>query len=209
MSEGKRAESPSGLRAQKKLRTLFELCSAARRLAVERGLDATTVDDIARAVGVSPRTFFNYYDTKMDAIVGPVTEIGTPEARQRFIDGGPSGVLIDDLTWLYSTGFEPESAIRESVSLVIELIKGDSRVLAAFIAAGVRQEAAVGELLTARLGEVSPEFVGLVAAIMSTLTTQAARTMAEDPARSLSTALEERRAMAARLFHRPHDTAEE
>ncbi|WP_306361488.1 helix-turn-helix domain-containing protein [Nocardia sp. CC227C] len=58
---------------------------AARRLAAEQGLDATTTDDIAKAVGVSPRTFFNYYETKLDAVVGPVGEIGTPEARTEFV----------------------------------------------------------------------------------------------------------------------------
>ncbi|MEU4343911.1 helix-turn-helix domain-containing protein [Nocardia sp. NPDC023852] len=201
MSPSKRAEPTIGLREQKKLRTELDLCMAARRLTIERGLDATTVEDIARAVGVSPRTFFNYYETKMDAVVGPVGEIGTPELRELFTAGGPTGVLMDDLTWLFAAGFEPESEVREGISLVIEIIKTEPRVLAAFVASGVRLEATLGELLSARLGsEASPEFTSLAAGVMTTITTRAAMSSAGDPTVSLAAAMRDHCAMAARLF---------
>ncbi|MEU0505715.1 helix-turn-helix domain-containing protein [Nocardia sp. NPDC005998] len=204
MSKANRDERPIGLREQKKRQTLLDLCMAARRLAVERGLDATTVEDIARAVGVSPRTFFNYYETKMDAIVGPVDEIGTPELRAEFIAGGPSGVLMDDLTWLFAHGFESETVVREGISLVAALIKTEPRVLAAFVASGARLESVIGELLSARLGtDLSPEFIGLAAGFMTTITTRAAMSSANDPTVSLAAAVHQHGAMAARLFEQP------
>lgn len=46
------------------------LAAAARELTLRRGLDAVTVDDIADAADVSPRTFFNYFSSKEQAIVG-------------------------------------------------------------------------------------------------------------------------------------------
>ncbi|MFD4459585.1 helix-turn-helix domain-containing protein [Nocardia sp. NPDC058480] len=199
-----------GLREQKKQRTLLDLCLAARRLAVERGLDATNVDDIAKAVGVSSRTFFNYYDTKLDAIVGPIGEIGTPEARQQFVAGGPTGVLIEDLTWLHAAGYQPESEVREGIALVTKIIMAEPRVLAAFIASGVRMEAATAELLSARLGaDVTPEFASLTAGIMTTITTRAAMSLAADPNGSLAAALHEHCAMAARLFDQLDDDTRE
>ncbi|MFI6868996.1 TetR/AcrR family transcriptional regulator [Nocardia sp. NPDC050406] len=199
MAEENHAEL--GLRERKKRRTRLDLCMAARRLTIEKGLDATTTDDIAKAVGVSPRTFFNYYETKMDAVVGPVGEIGTPSARTEFVGGGPTGALIDDVVWLYASGYEPDDEVRESVALVAEIIKTEPRVLAGFIAAGSQHEEALRELLVARTrGAVSAEYAGLVAGLMSTLSTRAAMSLAANPSRPLAEALRAQCAMAADLF---------
>jgi AcrR family transcriptional regulator len=66
----KATEPPStGLAARKKQRTRQQLAEAAAELFYERGYDATTIDDIAAAVDVSPRTFYRYFPTKEDLVV--------------------------------------------------------------------------------------------------------------------------------------------
>jgi len=60
----------SGLRERKKAETLAALQDAALRLADRHGVDKVSVEAIADAAGVSPRTFFNYFATKEDAMIG-------------------------------------------------------------------------------------------------------------------------------------------
>jgi AcrR family transcriptional regulator len=47
-----------------------EIARAAWQLFDERGYEAATVDEIARAAGVSRRTFFRYFGSKEDVVVG-------------------------------------------------------------------------------------------------------------------------------------------
>jgi AcrR family transcriptional regulator len=45
-----------------------EIAETAVALFAERGFDETTVEDIARAVGMTKRSFFRYFPTKEDAV---------------------------------------------------------------------------------------------------------------------------------------------
>ncbi|KUG57018.1 hypothetical protein AVL61_15650 [Kocuria rosea subsp. polaris] len=58
------------LRARKKAETWSAIHEAAAALAVEHGVEGTTVEAVAAAAGVSPRTFFNYFPAKEDAVLG-------------------------------------------------------------------------------------------------------------------------------------------
>jgi AcrR family transcriptional regulator len=57
-----------GLRERKKLGTRWALSDAALELALERGLENVTRQDIADRAGVSLRTFNNYFTGKYEAV---------------------------------------------------------------------------------------------------------------------------------------------
>lgn len=62
------SDSP-GLRERKKTQTRVAIQQATLLLALGRGLDAVTVDEIAAAANISVRTFRNYFGSKEEALV--------------------------------------------------------------------------------------------------------------------------------------------
>jgi len=70
--------APPGLRDRKKLATRHTLSSAAFELAMERGLENVTIEDITTRADVALRTFSNYFASKYEAICA----IGADRARR-------------------------------------------------------------------------------------------------------------------------------
>lgn len=64
----KLGKPPAGLRERKRRETRAALSVAAIRLSMQRGWENVTIDDIAVAANVSPRTFRNYFATKAEAV---------------------------------------------------------------------------------------------------------------------------------------------
>ncbi|MGC0410220.1 AcrR family transcriptional regulator [Streptomyces sp. SAI-195] len=66
---------PVSLTERRKAETRMEIARAAARLFVGQGLRATRAEDIARAAGVAPRTFYRYFAAKEEA-VAPLYALG-------------------------------------------------------------------------------------------------------------------------------------
>src|ERR1700740_137578 len=84
------------LRERKKLGTRRLLRRGALDLIAERGMANVTVEDIAEAADVSPRTFFNYFPSKEAALFGSDPEL-IPVLRERVIHTAPGEPALEAL----------------------------------------------------------------------------------------------------------------
>jgi AcrR family transcriptional regulator len=93
--------APSSLRERRKAETWAALHDAAASLALEHGIEQTTVEAIAESAGVSPRTFFNYFRAKEDAILGLREPQVDPEELSRVSTSATD--LLDQVSVLLMT----------------------------------------------------------------------------------------------------------
>jgi AcrR family transcriptional regulator len=164
--------APASLRERKKLATRRLLRRVALILVAERGLANVTVEDIAEAADVSPRTFFNYFPSKEAVLFG-----GDPDRaadlRDRVAGSAPGQpalealrvVLADDAEAmaqeLRSLGGDPADWLRR-----MRVARTDPHVRAAHAAQMALMDRAVADGLAARLGtdqETDP-YPGVLAA---------------------------------------------
>ena len=139
------------LRERKKAATREALQATALRLAVRNGLDALTVEAIAEAVDVSPRTFFNYFGSKEEALL-PSDE-GRHVELQQAIAARPSDeppletlhAVIRDLAVRISER-------REETTLRMQLVRENPSLLPRHLANFATFERVLVEAIAARTG---------------------------------------------------------
>jgi AcrR family transcriptional regulator len=146
----------TGLRERKKLATREALARAARRLALERGLERVRVEDIAAEVGVSPRTFNNYFSSKEQAIVSIAVDRAA-ETCAALRARPPGEPLVDALSHaLISEEFGdirpgPDSMARLRLILSSPALRGE------YLNAMVATERPLADAIAERLGAGSTD----------------------------------------------------
>ncbi|MEU0487667.1 helix-turn-helix domain-containing protein [Nocardiopsis sp. NPDC006139] len=69
-------EPTPGLRERTRRAVHREIAEAGMALFLDQGFEETTVDQIAEAAGISRRSFFRYFATKEDVVLGDMIERG-------------------------------------------------------------------------------------------------------------------------------------
>jgi AcrR family transcriptional regulator len=145
----KAPENEDGLRARKRRATRRRLAETGLKLFLQQGYEATTLDQIAEAAGVSRRTVFHYFDQKEDILLA--WKAGFADAMRMAILAQRPGKRPLDLTLdaflQLASQFEADDHIR-----IERLLASTERLDASKHAKYAEQEQAVFEALT----ELSP-----------------------------------------------------
>jgi AcrR family transcriptional regulator len=89
------SEMPQGLRERKRLETSDRIIEKGLKLFVKNGYEATTLDAIAEAAGISRRTFFYYFKSKEDVLLA-AHDSGFREAlKPAMLDESPDQAPLD------------------------------------------------------------------------------------------------------------------
>jgi len=166
------SEAEPGLRERKCLATRDALIQTARALSAEHGFSHFTIEQLCEQVGVSRRTFFNYFPTKDDAFLGQHCEGIPADVAEDFVRKGTSpraGTLSDGLL---DDMVEVLCVLAESMPFTRETFEQTQAAIAKD-----RREAAFRELIARREGIDPNDPRAQMATAL--LTTVAHRTVAE------------------------------
>lgn len=159
-------EVPPGRRERKKQATRQALQDAALRLVAERGLDQVTVEDISEAADVATRTFFNYFSSKEEALLGNSPR--NVAAVHRLVVERPAGESPLEAVCQVLRAMILELAERREESLLRQqVIERHPGLLARQLGVYASFERALAAAVTERLGpeRADPSYARLVAAV--------------------------------------------
>ena len=134
--------------------TASRLTTVSRRLTAERGLNGFTIEEVCDEVGVSRRTFFNYFPSKDEAVIGIDEGEEAQALAGAFLARGSRGwpAVVDDLVELAieharQAGF----GVAEHADFMAALGR-EPRLLARFIEITREREQMLAGLIAAREG---------------------------------------------------------
>ena len=186
MTESANSAPPPSLRARKREATRSAITAAARVFTAQKGLNGFTIEQLCEEVGVSRRTFFNYFPSKEDAIIGHLLDEFPPDAITEFLAGaasdverGPQGLsvtLLQDLHTLACAMVLELNFTREHVKDLIAAMKKEPAVMMKMMgSAESRQQEFIS--LIAQREQLPPEdpVIALAAAVFGTCTHSASQ----------------------------------
>ena len=147
-----------GLRERKRRATHQRIADEAARLARQKGLDGTTIDEIAAAAQVARATFFRYFDAKETAVAEGfsipwltliVDNLEVQPAELSALDA------VRETFTGFAEAFTPE--VRKVVLQQVALLQGSAALTAWTLALYVRFEIAIAETVAHRFGDLRPD----------------------------------------------------
>ncbi|HEY0807607.1 MAG TPA: TetR family transcriptional regulator [Pseudonocardiaceae bacterium] len=145
-----------GLRERKKAKTRAAIREHAMRLFREQGYADTTVDQIADAAEVSPSTFFRYFPTKEDVVLGDdYDELWVEAFRAQPAELSPIRAIRASMHAVFGD-LPPEAMQREKER--IRLLKEVPELRASSMDNYMKSMTMIAEILAERIGRPADDF---------------------------------------------------
>ncbi|WP_188664594.1 TetR/AcrR family transcriptional regulator [Tersicoccus solisilvae] len=150
-------------------RTRTDLIVQARELALAHGLHGFTVDQLCEAVGISRRTFFNYFASKDDAVIGTSAKDPFEALGEEFVARGRAGgKLLEDLRELILHTFD--DADTADPRRLMELLRREPALAERAFSTMERRRQELTELIRRHTGAGADDpFPGLAASVVGHL----------------------------------------
>lgn len=146
-----------GTRERKKIETSARITAAASRLATERGIAETTIDDIATEAGIGRATFFRYFESKELAIATGLSDVGVHVLADVIAavdrDLGP----LDAVRAAYAKLGEDFDSLRSMFLEQAQLSRSSKVLFAWTLHLYVDWENAIAEKVAPRFSDLAPD----------------------------------------------------
>lgn len=192
-------------RSERMVATASRLTSVSRRLTVDHGLSGFTIEEVCAEVGVSRRTFFNYFPSKEEAVIGVDAAEELRQFAEGFLHRGCRGwaFVIDDLVELaidhaHAAGFDTRAHAE-----FVAVLEREPKLIARVMGVTREREQSLVELVALREGvePTDPLARASVTLLSAVLRTAADRLLGPDAphefARAIHDSLDAIRAVAA------------
>ncbi|WP_072295260.1 TetR/AcrR family transcriptional regulator [Paracoccus sp. SM22M-07] len=137
------------LRDRRRRQTARDIQLAALRLSIRHGYGSVTTEAIATEAGISPRTFFNYYNNKQAAIVGEPPVLSADENLWIVTSQNP---LIDDLVVVLTRMLQKDHPDRDLIRMIRTLSESSPELSVVFRDSMDQIGRVLSGLLVGRLG---------------------------------------------------------
>ncbi|MFF2327323.1 MULTISPECIES: TetR family transcriptional regulator [unclassified Streptomyces] len=145
-------DMPLGLRERKKRATRDALADAALRMAADRGIEHVTVEAVTDTVGVSVRTFFNYFPCLEDAITRPDQD-NAERIRRAVLNAPEECTALQALREAIGQELAHIEEDHERWELQTAALRKSPSLLPGFLAAQGADERALVAVVAERLGQ--------------------------------------------------------
>lgn len=165
-------------------KTASSLTSVSRRLTAERGLAGFTIEEVCDEVDVSRRTFFNYFASKEDAVIGDNSDNEFEVLADAFMAGTPGdwARVLQDLVEFAITHIESGDMDATAHTDFMAALEREPRLMARFIGVTRERERQIRSLIARREGvsDDDPRAAAVVSLLASLMQSSAQRFV--DPA---------------------------